>query len=302
MAKIGAKKTATKTEGPATGLPAGIRMSNNHYLEVFRALISGPSGVGKTFCAATMSEHFPKDLDSTYDEELTLSDMLWCSVDAGALTGLGQFNITVPEISLLEDIMRPPKKGETKFYQADLIRALAKMLGLVKDAVCNHGIRTVVLDTASQLNREICTYWADPCRRPSDDFKYWRVVRDTEASFFPKLLTLPCNLIILSHEKAVLDGVSAAEKRLKAVAPAGDHQFTLAISGGALGDYYANLDVAVTLLSRRKPGSKAVIRKLHPFGADGRVGKCRLQHLLNDTEEPHLQNLYQQLKRREKSE
>ena len=164
--------------------------------------------------------------------------------------------------------------------------------------VCEYGTEVIVLDTASQLNAEICAFWDEDQNRPVDDFKYWRKVRNTEAAFFPRLLRLPCDLVILSHEKPVLDGVDSAKKRLKALTPSGDVEFTLAISGGALGDYYDNLDLAVTLLAKKKPGGKEFVRELHPYGVDGRSGKCRLQHLLDLKEKPHLGELRDKVRAR----
>jgi hypothetical protein len=298
-------KTAISESENKILLP-GIRNSNESYLKYFRALVSGPSCSGKTFVAATMSKYCPEKFDRVQKEQVDLPDVLWFSVDAGALIGLGQFNYNVREISLREGLMSPPKKGETKTYEKDLIKALAKALSLIQKMVCDYGVETVVIDTASQLNSEICSYWADPNRRPSIDMKYWSRVRDTEAAFFPKLLYLPCNLIVLSHEKPVLhiptrDGNDSAKKRLEAHTPDGNVEFALAICGGALGDYYANMDIAVTLMLKDPGRGKPFIRTLHPR-LDGRAGKCRLQQLLKSEEKPHLKLLCDRLRQRQRGD
>ena len=105
----------------ASAYPPGVRMSNNHYMERFRMLISGPSGCGKTFTAATISKYWPTGSLEIQGEELVLKDLVWVSVDAGATTGLGQYNISVPEISIREDLMCPAKKGESKSHQKSII-------------------------------------------------------------------------------------------------------------------------------------------------------------------------------------
>jgi len=260
-------------------------------------MVYGPSGLGKTTVAATFSKHWPKSWPPK--KGVVLKDMFWISVDGGATNSLGQFGVSIPEIALRDDLMSPPKKGETKTYVPDLINAMAHILKVAEEMVVNHGVECLVLDTASQLNNDICAYWDAPQRHPGPGPQYWGKVKNTEGRFFPNLMRLPCHLIILCHEKQIIDmGDDGAKKRVKALTPVGPHEFLPAISGSALGDYVQNMDVALSLLGSQRLKTKQFARKLHPLSAEGHMGKCRFQHLLDLEEEPDLRKLFNKLEKR----
>lgn len=290
MPKMSSKtKTAKVATAAPSGLPPGVKSSNDFYLRHLRIMIYGPSGMGKTFCAATMSEHWPEgDLVGPVE----LSDCLWLSFDAGATTGFGQYGISVAEISFLDLMI-----GATH----DLMKATKMMVEAAQQMVANHGVKTIVLDTASIYDKHLVDYWFGTKaplnkRQEVDNFAAWRCIGTSHYMLLTALLKLPVNLIVLCHEKPVNEDDKNTQNKLTALTPVGAHEFIPAISGQSLGYYIQNTDLAVVLLGKQKPGGKGIVRYLSTVSTGGHLAKNRLAGKLAAQEPTNLKMLFDKMR------
>jgi hypothetical protein len=281
---------------------SGLRHSGELYLEFLRFLVYGPTGEGKTTLAATKSKYWKGR--TRQKKRVELQDMVWISCDSNATECLEGLNYRVREYRLRDDLLRYPRKGEKKLTFTDPFAAMAHIMSGVQRLAMNDEISTVVLDTASALNSEFIGHLANKDEeaqklgaKPMDGRRFWGQILQWEKATFGKLMKMPCHVVILCHEKQIIDygDTTASDKKMHALTPSGKHEFQPAISGSALGDYYRDMSLGMVLLSSLNTRTKQRDRYLSLACSGGHIGKNRYVDILDDKEEADLGKLTKKL-------
>lgn len=154
----------------------------------FRPVLIGPPGVGKTVCAATLSEQASPS-NGPWPRPCKLDDLLWIVTDGGdqhaGLDSLWALGMDVDYIDLSNEV------------GMNLINKTIEALGVAKKMVESGQKKGVVLDTASTLDRIIFTYHAER-------FEKWQKF-DAQLGMWMKVYTalraIPGSVCVIFHEK-----------------------------------------------------------------------------------------------------
>jgi hypothetical protein len=255
--------------------------------------ISGPKKHGKTFFAGTASKFWPTDLDAK--EPVDLTDLFWIACDNGALNGFNQYNLNVPNMLNMNEVLR-----EVPLPKAvDVVKAAGM-------AAYEKGAEILVFDTISVFDSDIITYWSGRIREKEDgsidNNTLYRNVLATHRKMETLCRQLPFKYVIwLCHLKyeAEVRTYDAKEKKKalqkkSAVDAPGGGQLIPAITGQARDMVYgANVDLDGVLFATQPPGGKEYIRKLYtqPDAGKGFSASNRYANRLEPVEQANLRQI-----------
>lgn len=119
----------------------------------FSLMLHAAPKVGKTFCAATVSEHYPKDED-VGKKWVSLDDVIWNSFDDDATIGLRANKINVPYELDFNRILAlvgnaPAAMMELKRLNKELLRAHPEIKYLISDT--DSGLDVIAENYANNL-------------------------------------------------------------------------------------------------------------------------------------------------------
>lgn len=253
-------------------------MSSSRGQQKGHIVLHGPPGVGKSFCAATISKHWPAELPAKKPVEL--SDCIWLSFDAGATDGFQAENIEVDTIDMV-GLMNA--EGIEKGRDA--------MVAMIRD---NPDIENIIVDTVSMFDKLLNDY----CDRTSpldktgnkDKFAMYRNIFNSHKRFHSVLRSLGKRIVYLCHSKAVFDSSDSQTIRRQAAEAIG-FDVQPDITGQARTVYIGDASLEAVITLRRTPGVKGpegLRRILHPYGSGEFEGKNRWHSILTMEEEAHL--------------
>lgn len=244
-------------------------------------IICGPPAVGKTWAAGMLSKHWPKTLPPK--KKVDLKDALWLPFDRGATDGFLEYGISVDQIDVQAMLREMTITQTLEAIQDDLETASEDL-----------NKRIWVVDTVSKLDKLIVTHWTDHQPRTKhgevDGFGIYRSVLNTHRRFYDLMTQLPGQVIFLCHNKAVPDLQPDGAKRQKAAKGLPGHvDKDLDITGQALGMYYADSSVILTLIARKQ--GKNWERHFHTQPHMGFPCKNRFQRSLSEKEPADLKKI-----------
>lgn len=278
-----------KPSVPKTSKASVFSDSDDLALERYRLTTHGGSGHGKTFFAASASDHWPSDLPSK--KKVVLKDMLWIAFDAGAVVGFREQGISIPNVIDVRKLMTPAKEGETRVYARTILDALAIVVREASARVAHGGINWVVCDTISSLDKALNAYWESNCPTTKagvpDKFAMYRAIGINHQRFHEAMQLMDTNVHFLCHTKARIEAdpnEKSQKNRQKAAETPGDNELIPDITGQSLNTYTANVSAEFALLAKKQLGTKVMKRYVHPIGHQGYRGKNRWQHSLEEEE------------------
>jgi hypothetical protein len=210
-------------------MPVTIQMSDDITLDSFRALVYGPTGIGKTVSSLTMSmklpaafSHISKPGVPAPAVPVALDDTLWIGLDEGAINGFRQLGVKVPILDL--SLMKVAEfDAEVKAAQD----AAVKWLGV------GGASKTIVIDTISKLDDLL--FYKHHQLGGLRKFDLYDAMRVGHKKFAAPFKELKANIIYLAHAKPVFDSGDANQIRGKKAS--GGAVITPRITGQSL-DYY----------------------------------------------------------------
>lgn len=261
--------------------------------------VYGPPGSGKTFCALTLSEHWPDKATIKGRTDLSLQDVLHVAADDGALDGCVELGIDVPSINLKELFGMPdPKRSGKKYDVMNGLRQLYKEIAAYKES--NPACKILIVDTVTALDKLIGEYWE---RNPvigaggkPDGFAYWRNLGNSHVKFHTNITALGLSVVYLFHSKALGDAKDLTDKtKRKATQVAGGGSISVDI-GGQVGKnvYLGNCSGLFVMHAKRVQGEWVRVLKPVPT-KEGFEAKSRFA--LPDEVEPHLRQLKLQIEK-----
>ncbi len=260
-------------------------------------MVNGPLKSGKTFVAATASEHFTLG-------PCSLDDMLWASVDRNALSGFREWGIKCPNHLNVHRWLMPLRPDEEpRPVCKDICDALDKLVKAASHRISvDPRIKFLVLDTISVLDQHIIDFWFRPERVPvsrrtgeADTQGAWGRVFTTHRNLFLSLSHLPVHFIVLCHARVMPEAFQssdAASSKVQVSTMPGDGKITPHISGQSRELWTRNADGLLVLKTTRLTGDKGMRRTLHPFGGEGWEGGTRLQKALSHEEPANLREIF----------
>jgi hypothetical protein len=202
---------------------------------------------GKTFFGASAAQNW---------EAKDLSDVYFMQFDSGGTRGLVEYGCKIPHMWDFSGI-----KDEA------LVPELTKCLDDVIDCVATKGVKTVVVDTISELAQRAEKY-ALTITKGQD---MWNHVAAIHQRLVHTLARVSAHKIYLTHWKENF----ADDNAKKASGVAGDSQIVIAVSGRGANAYKQSADIIGQLTKTTLKGQPAR-RAFKPHGAAGFEGGSRL--------------------------
>lgn len=260
--------------------------SNSGDLPIGDILIHAPSGAGKTFLAATISEHFPEK----EGVKASLDDMLWLLFDLGGLNGFKESGLSVPVIDM-----------RAMVSEMGLLRAIQKLKEEVSSAMTS-ATKYLVVDTVSAFDEQLCAFWDAKMPDEAQSMRKFGNIANGHSYFHQSLMGLPVLRIWLCHSKSAVNAVeTAASKAAKLTHQSDPGKIQPEITGKSRSLYVKHSSLECVIRATPIPGQKrgpgAVKRVLLPYGDSMFEGKCRWQGSLDSEEEPHLGKLIQKIRK-----
>lgn len=251
-----------------------------------RALIYGPPKVGKTFLAATLSEHWPKTLPAT--KWVTLEDTLWLSFDAEATVGFLEQRIEVPQIDL-NSLLKLDGS-------ADISGTLRQILTAVEERVMAGETSLVVVDTISKLDKILSYLWGNltPPRTKTgavDGYGVWRMTLASHTLFHNIVNALDCDVVFLAHSKMAGE---ATQAKSKAAALPGFSDVVVDSGYQDVGNIYRR---DTSIIGHMHLDTKKNERELLLVPSKGFEGGNRFQRILDGWTEPHLGKVFSKIEK-----
>jgi hypothetical protein len=258
-----------------------FKTSEESMLARKRIMLHGPPGSGKTFCALTASSKWPIDIE----KGAVLDDLAFFSFDNGALDGLVEYPITLPNVLDLNAWME--ETGKNILEALNLIVAVAREFTKIPG-------RVLVVDTVSSMDKIIVQFAEAKDFRSKngepDPFAMYRYIMGVHRKLYSELAKMNADIIFCCHSK----GLSSEkdDSRSRAGKLAGIYDIQPNITGQSLDIYTANVSMEAAILASIDPGTKKIKRWLYPNGGQGFRGKNRWQRYVMDKEEPNLNKLF----------
>jgi hypothetical protein len=249
-----------------------VRDSKDTVLERFRLVLVGPPKEGKTFCAATASEHYPESLPAK--EMTNLADMFWCQLDNGGLDGFAEQNLSAPHMDL-SNVPAP--------Y---LIQALQKFQEIAAERVAAGVTKTVVYDSLTALDKLLLAHLMK-------DYEKWglyQAILAKHLQVFQQAKSLQCNVIFVCHGKAVTlpDTPEAQVKQVASGVTPGTIEMDLS---GQVSNFYRQSMSLILPVAEKAAGEYVIC----PKGFKGFAGYSRFANLARE-EPAHLGKLFAKIR------
>lgn len=275
-------------------------------------LIHGKMKAGKTFLAASASGLFPPwDKADPFKSVLpakkktVLEDMIWVSFDAGALDGLKQCNLSIPD-----DQHIVFQKVLGKLRASDALKKVAELISGV--IAKKPHVRWMVGDTVSQADSIVLAYFCDLTDQEAAEsepgekknaFAPYKLLHAAHAKFHGECQKMPVQKIWLCHSKNLMEGVASgkaalnAENTKKAHRMVGSEPIVPDITGKNHAVYEGNASIiGVQKFIIAPGGDKSKGKRIFmPYGGEGFEGGNRFHELLNDEEPSHLGFVFNKL-------
>ena len=247
-----------------------------------RALMTGASGAGKTFAAASLSEKWVyKD---GKPQPATLDDIVYIPFDPGAVRGLAQFGVKIPQTIDFLQIYRDKKQ--------DLLAATQVIRQLIYKKI-DGGYTRIIADSLSTYDQLLELYWASKGKEKWDLFG---AMKRSHSMLARTLLYEPgVDVVLCCHVKDFNPGDDVkVEARMSATVSTGSIDYVPDITGQSLKFYVRPMDIC-PFLETQYPKNKPPIRKLYTAGGAG-MTKNRWQEVLNNVEEPNLRTIFDKIR------
>lgn len=288
MAKLGTQAISAKTTNGSAAPKPGV----SDFSEFLKTstdtmfdgdiMVHGPTGVGKTFFAATASQFWPDELPAK--KRTTLDDVLWCQIDAGATAGFEEQKIIVPHVLDF--------RGAISKY--GLLKGVLGMLDVMDRQVESLAPKFLIVDTVSRLDKDVTAYYES--RTPVDD----RTGKEDKWWAFKQILVMHkrihgrfagsgLKIIFLCHSKAQGEATTTAQvNQREAKAVPGGFDIVPEITGQARTLYVGDSSIEGVLKARLVPGKERRFERFfYPFGVNASEGKSRFTRSLKREEGPN---------------
>ncbi len=253
----------------------------------------GPPGVGKTICALTSSQFWPKVIPSP--TKVVLADVLHVAWDPDAVTGLREMNIEVPTINI-KKLMRPlgpeekdaaQRGAKVRPFARNILDAMTlvnrEQLLFAEQANKKFGTCYIVQDTTSWLNSQLEKWYihGDGCPTTKtgarDTRKGWILLSGAHDLFIHYNLNTPATILYLYHATAMVENLDTEEGREQAKKnkAAGLTDIVPSITGRSKNTYNANMSATFWMTKRSSVRGGGFDRKLHTQDVGGALTKNR---------------------------
>lgn len=284
-------------------IDAFISGSNDVNDGAVRGMILGPSGAGKTFVATSLSEKYSTD-DKGMPQPAELDDLVYISVDPGALRGLSQFGVTIPNVIDFPAMMqkvhtaRREKQKSLGPNPVDSFLHAQKKLFEVFYAMQGRGYKRFVFDSLSVYGQLMGLYWRPRSLNKAESFdgmKYFMNLLTAHSDLSHTLLFAPgVDMLLTCHVKTINPTAEeAVDSKMTAMTASGAVDFVPDLEGSGLKHHIRPLDIAPYLSVTQQKGRPAV-RKLSFVNAPG-MTKNRFQHLISEMNGTSLRELFDKL-------
>lgn len=275
-------------------------------------VIYGPSGVGKTWCAATISKQWPDSLPAKTPAKLT--DVLTIGFDENPFVGFHEAGIEIPHTI---DYWKLVRAGKVK----NISEFVSMLPGIVKKAIeDNPEITAITLDSVSQMLFELKNFHQNETDFGANGWKVYDILANKSQKLIGDLRKLPVHKVLLFHSKAMVNAAAItvaskgdrakdvdkmqseafkAKLEVMGIDAAGENNVALDISAEsiALLNYFTyNADVKGKLVKKTKtlPGKTEVTRVLELDSLEDST-KSRHQFALGKTEDANLRKILTKL-------
>jgi len=248
-------------------------VSTDQAAQNIKAVLMGSPKVGKTFCAATLSEY--------WGTKEPLKDVYWASFDTNAVAGFAEQGIVAPYVWDFSNV-KPVAFG------VEIDRMVADLQAVMKETT----LRGVVVDTISAL--DIMAQDAADSKN-LEKFEKWDLVKVLHKKVMDPLLRMPVPVIFLAHFKQQQEGsdkseaAKLAKKRAEAHAMDGGGGLVLAVSGGASLLYKREVECVLML---DKVAIKPGVEERRLFAGKGEVEGGTRYRMNENGEEANLKKLF----------
>jgi hypothetical protein len=235
MPKIGEKKPAAKAKAKTKAAPKkdapkkpkkepedpALFWSDEDDEQQEAIIILGEICAGKTYCAATASDFFPKSLPSK--KWVDLDDMFWFQTDRKATAGFKGDRLRVRTFDILR-FMTFPDIYEAEGFNTQPSWAQAVEVGIRKahefaDRCFAEGLRPkIVVDTLTGFDVEQFNHAKQEAERIEaeggrhNQYRAFAIHGDWHQRFFSDLIASGADCIFCSHQRAAWRGSSLGEK------------------------------------------------------------------------------------------
>lgn len=199
-----------------------IKSSKEVALTNFIVSVMGAPGAGKTRVAATAEEDPSK--------------LLWLLFDRGGVDSLADVNVDVPVMDF------------STMSGLEVMNALKEQRNVIKERVAKGLTKTIVIDTATVLDRLLLVYHAERYEK----FALYNAQLAAHSFIFGFLKSLPCNLVVLFHEKLLAAFDDAAKARLAAQGMS-EGKATIDLTGQASSLYRGNSSLILVQHRQKEP-------------------------------------------------
>lgn len=256
----------------------------------YRVMLLGKPNDGKTTSAATASEFCPEELPA---KELTfLDDMQWILLDNDGLKGLNRLNLDVDYIDL------------TQIQPEDIVRLCREAIRLTAQKMRDGKKKTCVFDSVSTFSQLLSAFVKNNTGESGDgSWATWDAVLAKATSVFTELKSLPGNLIVISHVRAVTINIDTkknpeeVKKQRVKLKSQGLKEGDLRIDvHGAVANYYRNNFSEIwPVWAEGEKESPDRIYTIHPYGKEGIEHKSK-QRCFNSVEPANLQRMFKKIR------
>jgi hypothetical protein len=271
--------------------------SDDETMEGFVVCIHGPMSAGKTFLAASASEHYPADLPAA--KMVDLGDLYWGAADRGAVDGFKHNNIRVPVFNFTR--FMGDRELWSKHFNAEptIIQTANHFVRTAKERVVSGLTKTIVVDTLTTLDSHFFAYHAAKYAAHPNHYEAYKHNLAAHLLFHTSLCQTGANILYLFHSRAAGDESSVSEKAKQAsVLVAGGARYVPDLTGAAPKFYKHDASLQLVMMATKEAGKKKLIRKVLIGLNDKQYeGKNRFEGLLNEIEEPNLKTIFQKIKR-----
>lgn len=252
----------------------------------------GPIGAGKTTLAATASKNFPATIPAA--KMVTLSDMLWISIDIDGVASFAHKGIEVPEIDLIQIMSDEEVYKELGFVRPpSIVEAMSAAVEIAAERVAAGETSTIVVDTLSTFDTRLSIFADEVTKGSSNQYAPYKYMLAAHTKVHEGLTRTGADIIYLAHARAVSDEQAAEKKKNQAVLAVGGGYIAPELTGAAPKVYKRDVSLELYVKAFRDPRTKklkrTVLTEVNDMGAEV---KNRYEGILLPEEEPNLRDIF----------